>query len=77
MNELDPGCEVVPYMLPGSTDARFVIDQRIPTYGFAPVKPRKSIRELTSRVHGIDERIGIGDVELSAEFAVRIIGKVC
>ena len=77
MRELDPLSQVVPYMLPASTDARFLIERGIPIYGFAPVMPRKQVTDLTSRAHGIDERISLDDIELAANFARRIVELLC
>ncbi|MCX8119120.1 MAG: M20/M25/M40 family metallo-hydrolase [Desulfobacterota bacterium] len=55
-SENDPGCPIVPFLLPGATDSRFLREQGIITYDFCPL--RLTEKELM-RVHGHNERIGL------------------
>ncbi len=50
----DPGCPVVPFLLPGATDSRFLRENGIITYDFCPFPLTE--KELM-RVHGNNERI--------------------
>ena len=54
----DPAARVVPYMLTGATDAKWLARLGIPCYGFAPMQfpPDMNFRSL---VHGHDERVPI------------------
>jgi acetylornithine deacetylase/succinyl-diaminopimelate desuccinylase-like protein len=56
-----PGAEVVPYLMPGVTDAKHYARAGIPTYGFAPVKllPNEPFAEL---YHSANERISVQGV---------------
>ncbi len=54
----DPEARVVPFLLTGATDAKWLNKLNIPCYGFAPMRfpPNMNFRAL---VHGHDERIPI------------------
>ena len=54
----DPDAQVVPFLLTGATDAKWLRQLDIPCYGFAPMRfpPDMNFRAL---VHGHDERIPI------------------
>ncbi len=54
----DPGAKVIPYMVPGFTDANSYSKLGIKCYGFSPVKlgPDDVFRSL---IHGVDERIPV------------------
>jgi acetylornithine deacetylase/succinyl-diaminopimelate desuccinylase-like protein len=69
-----PGAVVFPLLVPGGTDGRYFREQGYPAYGFAPV-----LLELDdiSRVHGIDERISIDNLELGVKMTRDMIRKLC
>ena len=68
--ENDPGCPVVPLLLPGATDSRFLRERGIATYDFCPFRlPEKEIL----RVHGNDERIAIENLRFGMKAMVQII----
>ncbi len=54
----EPGATVVPYMIPGFTDAKYFTQLGAKWYGFSPVKMPKSIR-FADLFHGHDERIPV------------------
>jgi acetylornithine deacetylase/succinyl-diaminopimelate desuccinylase-like protein len=68
--ENDPGCPVVPLLLPGATDSRFLREKGITTYDFCPFRlPEKEIL----RVHGNDERIAVENLRFGMKMLVEII----
>lgn len=69
--EEDPGAKVIPYMLPATTDSRFLAKRGVKVYGFSPMKydPECNFLELA---HAHNERISIE----SLLFGVRVLYKV-
>ncbi|MEW6377623.1 MAG: M20/M25/M40 family metallo-hydrolase [Thermodesulfobacteriota bacterium] len=71
--ENDPDCPVVPILLPGATDSRFLREKGITTYDFSPFRlPEKEIL----RVHGNDERIALENLGFGMKTMVEIIKEV-
>ncbi len=70
MAELEPSSDLVPMLLPASTDLR-LLDPRTVSYGFTPIRsiPAEDIARLA---HGPNERIAIDDIRLGVEATVRI-----
>jgi len=64
--EENPGGQVVPYLTPGATDSRFFRAAGMKAYGFMPMLLDST--EL-SRIHGIDERVSIANLE----FGIRTV----
>jgi acetylornithine deacetylase/succinyl-diaminopimelate desuccinylase-like protein len=76
MEELDPGCGFVPYMVSGGTDSRFFRQKGIPAYGFLPLKPDLSPSEMLSIVHGRNERISQENLLLATKFFYLLVKKM-
>ncbi len=71
--ENDPNCPVVPLLLPGATDSRFLREKGMTTYDFCPFRmPEKEI----FRVHGNDERIAIENLRFGMKMLVEVIREV-
>jgi acetylornithine deacetylase/succinyl-diaminopimelate desuccinylase-like protein len=71
--ENDPNCPVVPLLLPGATDSRFLREKGMTTYDFCPFRiPEKEI----FRVHGNDERIAIENLRFGMKMLVEVIKQV-
>jgi len=69
----DPDCPVVPLLLPGATDSRFLREQGMTTYDFCPFRlPEKEIM----RVHGNDERVAIENLRFGMKMLVELIKEV-
>lgn len=69
----DPGCPVVPLLLPGATDSRFLRERGMTTYDFCPFRlPEKEIM----RVHGNDERVSLENLKFGMKMLVEIIKEV-
>jgi len=69
----DPDCPVVPLLLPGATDSRFLREKGITTYDFCPFRlPEKEVL----RVHGNDERISLKNLKFGMRMLVEVIKEV-
>jgi acetylornithine deacetylase/succinyl-diaminopimelate desuccinylase-like protein len=64
----DPEARVVPFLVPGGTDGRFLRPKGVVCYGFCPTLPDVDIRT----VHGKNERLPL----TSLEFAIRVLWDV-
>jgi acetylornithine deacetylase/succinyl-diaminopimelate desuccinylase-like protein len=69
----DPGCPLVPYLLAGATDSRFLREKGIVTYDFCPF--RFTEKELM-RVHGNNERIAVENLRFGTKMLVGILNEV-
>jgi acetylornithine deacetylase/succinyl-diaminopimelate desuccinylase-like protein len=69
----DPGCPVVPLLLAGATDSRFLREKGIISYDFCPF--RLTEKELM-RVHGNNERIAIENLRFGMKTMLDIIKEV-
>lgn len=72
-SEVDPGCPVVPLLLPGATDSRFLRKQGIVTYDFTPF--RLTEKELM-RVHGNNERIELENLRFGTKVLLEILKNI-
>ncbi len=71
--ENDPDCPVVPLLLPGATDSRFLREKGIITYDFCPF--RLTEKEML-RIHGNNERIAIENLRFGMRMMVDILKEV-
>ncbi len=69
----DPGCPVVPHLLPGATDGRFLREKGIVTYDFCPF--RLTEQELL-RVHGNNERIALENLRFGMRLMTEVLKEV-
>ena len=69
----DPGCPVVPVLLSGATDSRFLREKGITAYDFCPFRLKE--KELLL-VHGTDERIALENLKFGTKMLVEIIREV-
>ena len=76
MQELDPGCRCIPYMVSGGTDSRFFRQKGISAYGFFPVSPDIPPSEMLSMVHGRNERISQNNLLLATKFYYRLVKRM-
>jgi carboxypeptidase PM20D1 len=70
IREIHDGAVVVPFLVPGGTDARHYRALSDAVYRF---KPGLATPDLLERMHGTDERVAIEDHALAIRFYVRLI----
>ena len=75
LHELAPGVPVLPLLVPGMSDSRFVRQLGGIAYGFQPTAPEEDGAELGKRAHGIDERIGVASLAFGTDALTRTILK--
>ncbi|HUS65884.1 MAG TPA: M20/M25/M40 family metallo-hydrolase [Kofleriaceae bacterium] len=74
----EPEAVVVPYMLPGFTDAKYFSRLGARWYGFAPVKiERGSGISFSDMFHGHDERIPVAGLHWGAEVLADVVTRFC
>jgi acetylornithine deacetylase/succinyl-diaminopimelate desuccinylase-like protein len=69
----DAGCPVVPLLLPGATDSRFLREKGIITYDFCPSRLRE--KEIL-RVHGNNERVALENLKFGTKMLVEILKEI-
>ncbi|MCS7050004.1 MAG: M20/M25/M40 family metallo-hydrolase, partial [Thermomicrobium sp.] len=72
MNDLDPGARVVPYLVPGATDARCL--PGIKVYGFMPMRDNPEEFDLA---HAHDERISVSNLGFATRALFEIVARFC
>lgn len=72
MNEVEPESPVIPYMLPGFTDAKAFTSIGAKWIGFSPVKMPKDIR-FADLFHGHNERIPVDGFEFGTNVLAEVV----
>jgi len=72
-SQIDPDCPLVPYLLAGATDSRFLREKGIITYDFSPF--RLTEKELM-KVHGNNERIALENLRFGMKLMVDILKEI-
>jgi len=65
LNRADPEAAVLPYMMPGGTDAKALSRLGIAGYGFAPLQLPVGF-DFTAMFHGVDERVPVQAIDFGA-----------
>lgn len=68
-----PDASLVPFMLTGATDARFLRPKGAAVFGFSPMLPGEDL----TRIHGIDERISLDSMRFGVEVVWDVIRAYC
>lgn len=71
--EENPTGQVIPYLTPGATDSRFFRAAGMKAYGFMPMLLNST--EL-SRIHGIDERVSIANLQFGIRTVFETLCKI-
>jgi acetylornithine deacetylase/succinyl-diaminopimelate desuccinylase-like protein len=69
LGEVDPGADLAPIVMPGFSDSnpfRAAFPEAV-VYGFCPHR-EIALAEAAPLIHGADERVPAGDIELAARF---------
>jgi len=69
----DPGCPVIPLLLSGATDSRFLREKGVITYDFCPFRLTET--ELKTE-HGNDERIALENLRFGTKMLLEVIKEV-
>ncbi|MCW5801126.1 MAG: M20/M25/M40 family metallo-hydrolase [Deltaproteobacteria bacterium] len=74
----EPGAKVIPYMIPGFTDAKYFTQTGARWYGFSPVKiERGSGIRFADMFHGHDERIPIAGLAWGVDVLDAVVREHC
>jgi acetylornithine deacetylase/succinyl-diaminopimelate desuccinylase-like protein len=72
------GAQVVPYMIPGFTDAKYFTRMGARWYGFSPVKlPKGSGIRFADMFHGHDERVPVAGLAWGVEVLDAVVREIC
>jgi len=76
LGQHDPGSNLVPYLVPGATDGRFLAERGVKVYGFSPARPEPDwpVLELA---HGRNERISLDNMEFGTHVLYDIVRRIC
>ncbi|MDP2948599.1 MAG: M20/M25/M40 family metallo-hydrolase [Chloroflexota bacterium] len=76
LEEVAPGVPVLPFLIPGTSDSRFVRGLGSIAYGFQPASPEEDGSDLARRVHGVDERIRVDSLSFGTDVILRVARRV-
>lgn len=62
-----PGATLMPRLIVGGTDARFFRERGAVAYGFGLFSPEVTYEALSTRFHGVDERVDVESLRLTTE----------
>lgn len=74
----EPDAQVVPYLIPGFTDAKYFTQMGARWYGFSPVKIEKgSGIRFADMFHGHDERVPVAGLAWGVEVLDAVVREIC
>jgi len=73
LREFIPDSSVVPFMMTGGTDSRFLRLKGCVCYGFQPMKADVPFSEVLKMIHGVDERISIENLVFGVSLLYRLV----
>lgn len=73
LKEFVPDCAVVPFMMTGGTDSRFLRRLGSVCYGFQPFKTDMPLDDLVRMAHGIDERVSMENLVFGVSVLYRLV----
>lgn len=78
LKEARPGSAMVPFMVPGGTDGRFLVSRGTRVFGFIPLLAEAGGKfDKFRRAHGIDERVEIKDLAFGIEVLYNLLCRFC
>jgi len=73
----EPGAQVVPYLIPGFTDAKYFTQTGARWYGFSPVKIEKSSGiKFADMFHGHNERVPVAGLAWGADVLDAVVRQI-
>jgi len=76
LTEHDAGCVVVPFLVPGSTDGRFLAERGVKVYGFSPAK-QETEASLLELAHARNERISLANMDFGTRVLHDVVRRFC
>jgi len=73
IRKFEPNAHIVPFMMTGGTDSRFLRRLGCVCYGFAPMKTDMPLNEFLRMAHGIDERVSIDNLVFGTSVLYEIV----
>jgi acetylornithine deacetylase/succinyl-diaminopimelate desuccinylase-like protein len=74
----EPDAEVIPYLIPGFTDAKYFTLMGARWYGFSPVKIEKSSGiKFADMFHGHNERVPVAGLAWGTEVLDAVVREIC
>jgi acetylornithine deacetylase/succinyl-diaminopimelate desuccinylase-like protein len=78
IEQREPDAAVIPYMIPGFTDAKYFTQMGARWYGFSPVKIEKgSGIKFADMFHGHNERVPVAGLAWGVELLDAVVREVC
>ncbi len=78
INAREPDATVVPYLIPGFTDAKYFTQMGARWYGFSPVRIEKNSGvKFAEMFHGHNERVPVDGLRWGAEVLYSVVRKFC
>ena len=74
LQELEPGCSPIPYMLPAVSDGRWFATLGIQNYGYLPLNLPDDLN-FSNIVHAADERVPASCIEFGADALFRLLSR--
>lgn len=72
----DPRAKVIPYMMTGATDAKYLAPLGVPSYGFAPVQLPAGL-DFMSLFHAHDERVPVAGLGWGVQVLWDVVRAYC
>ena len=78
IEQREPAASVIPYMIPGFTDAKYFTQMGARWYGFSPVKIEKgSGIKFADMFHGHNERVPVAGLAWGVEVLDAVVREIC
>jgi len=78
ISEVRPNSRLAPFMVPGGTDGRLLVENGMSVLGFVPVLAETGGGiSVLRRAHAVDERTGVADLAFGVEVIYRLLQKFC
>jgi acetylornithine deacetylase/succinyl-diaminopimelate desuccinylase-like protein len=76
LSEYDQGSTVLPFIVPGGTDGRFLAERGVKVYGFSPAKEEPGWRVL-DQAHAANERLSLANLEFGTRVLYDVVTRFC
>ncbi len=72
----DPGSKLLPYIVPGGTDGRFLAERGVKVYGFSPSRYEPGWNAL-AQAHAQNERLSLANLEFGTDVLRDVVCTFC